>query len=118
MELEKRESLSIGIKEIIGTIVTGSILVYVGMYATSKTSGSLDPINGGTYINSTHYCSSPGVWNTTHCIGGLNTTYDSGWYTTYNSVKANSNSGFDLSSVLFIVLAAAGIVGVVLMVFS
>ena len=89
MEIQKKDGLTIGIKEIIGTIVTGSILVYVGMYTNSKVSSSIDRTGFSTAEN-----------------------------TTFDNVKTNVNSGFDLSSVLFIVLAAAGIVGVVLMVFS
>lgn len=113
--------MAFGVKEIVATLVAGSIFMMIGIYAYSKAGQGVDLLNGGDYINTTHYCSSPGTWNGSDCISGgtltaLPTDYAQN-NAVMNNIKANATSGFDLGSIIFIVIAAGGIIGVLWMVF-
>jgi len=114
LEIKERNPMAFGVKEIISTLVAGGILFMVGLYAYSKVTNSVDVLNGGDYINSSYYCS--GSWNGTVCSGG--TVLDlPAEYTTQVTMRENITSGFDLGSVVFIVVAAAAIIGVIMIAF-
>lgn len=80
---------ALGVQQIVGTLVAGSILVMIGLYTYSKVGGSIDQSSFTAAENQT-----------------------------MSNVKSNVTSGFDLTSILFIVIAAVGIVGAVLMAFK
>lgn len=88
VEFQERDCMAFGIKELVGTLVAGSILMMVGLYAYSKVSGSIDQ-----------------------------TGFTAAENTTMTNIKTNVTSGFDLGSIIFIVLAAGGIIGVLWIVF-
>jgi len=89
VELQERQGMAFGVQQIVSTLVAGSILVMIGLYTYSKVSGSIDQ-SGFTASENT----------------------------TLTNVRTNVTSGFDLSSILFIVVAAVGIVGAVMLAFK
>jgi len=88
VQLQERQTMSFGVKETVGTLVAGGILFMVGFYAYTKVGSSID-------------------------TSALTTAEN----TTYNNIRSNITSGFDLGSVVFIVIAAAAIIGVIWMAF-
>ena len=117
IQLQEREGEAFGAKAIIGAIITVSILLFFGIYLQSKLNAATDPLEGGTYINTTSYCPAAGTWNGTACNGATVTDLP-GNYETFDAVRANINSGFEISSLLPFILPAVGIIGVILMVFK
>jgi len=88
LEMKDRKPMAFGVKEIVGTLVTGGILFMVGLYAYSKVGASIDQTSFSVAEN-----------------------------TTMTNVRDNITSGFDLGSVVFIVLAASVIIGVIMIAF-
>jgi len=88
VELQERQTMAFGVRETVGTLVAGGVLFMVGFYAYTKVKGSID---------------------TGNFTAAENTTYD--------NITGNVTSGFDLGSVVFIVLAAASIIGVIWLAF-
>lgn len=120
VEIEKRDAMEFGLKEGIGTIIGAGVLAMIGLYAYSKSANNIQSswLDGGTYINSSHYCSVGGAWNGTNCNGGTVTAItDPTGLTTLRNVRSNVTSGFDLTSVAFIVIAASIIIGIIYLAF-
>jgi len=89
VQIEKRDPASFGVRELVGTLVTGGVLMMVGLFAYTKVKGS---ISTGSFTASEN--------------------------TTYDNITSNIIGGFDLGSVVFIVLAASIIIGVILIAFQ
>ena len=89
VQLREKQTLAFGIKEVVGTLVAGSVLMMVGLYAYSKVSASIDQ-SGFTAAENT----------------------------TIGNIRTNVTSGFDLASIIFIVLAAGAIIGILYMIFK
>lgn len=89
VQLEARDGMAFGVKETVGTLVAGGILMMVGIFAYSKVAAS---------INTSGFTAQELV--------------------AYNNVRTNVTSGFDLGSVVFIVIAASAIIGVIWVAFQ
>jgi len=85
---KSKKGFAFDVKGIIATLVAGSILMMVGLFTYSKVSGSIDQ-----------------------------SAFTATENTTMSNVRSNVLSGFDLSAIIFIVLAAGGIIGVLLLAF-
>jgi len=120
--------MAFGVKETVGTLLAGGVLFMVGFYAYVKIGGTIDLLDGGTYYNSTHYCASPGTITGGDVCNSVNMTTTKSAATllppgyavddaALTNIKSNVTSGFDLGSVVFIVLAAASIIGVIWLAF-
>ncbi len=80
--------MAFGVKEMVGTLVAGGILFMIGMYAYVKVGATIDQSNFTAAENAT-----------------------------FANIKTNITAGFDLGSVIFIVIAAGTIIGVIWMAF-
>ena len=122
--IQLRKGMTFGVKETIGTLVAGGVMMLVAIYAWAKVNRSVDWLGGGAYVNTTHYCSGAGAtWNGTACLTGgtltgLPTGFNKNDYDTMLRMRGNVTSGFDLSSVVFIVIAASAIIGVIWVAFQ
>jgi len=87
-EVQARDSMAFGIKETIGTLVGGGILMMLGLYAYSKVGSKIDQNEFTAAEN-----------------------------TTMTNIKTNITSGFDIASVVFIVIAVVAIIGVIYLAF-
>ena len=116
LQIQEKNSFTFGLKEALGTLVSAGILLMIALYTYSKVRTGVDLLSGGTYVNSTDYCPAAGTWNTTDCNGATLTALPEG-YNAMENVKSNLTSAFDLSSVAFIVLAAAAIIGIIWLAF-
>jgi len=88
LEIKKRDPASMGINGLVSTLVVGGVLMMVGIYAYTKVGSSIDSSSFTTAEN-----------------------------TTFEGIKTNVLSGFDLGSVAFIVIAAAIIISILLTAF-
>lgn len=88
VELQEREAMEFGIREAVGTLVGGGVLMMVGLFAYSKIGKTIDQSGFTTAEN-----------------------------TTLANIKSNIVSGFDLASVAFIVIAASVIIGIIYLAF-
>lgn len=80
--------MAFGIKETVGTLVGGGILMMLGLYAYSKSAQAIPTEQFTTAENNT-----------------------------LANVKANILSGYDVSSILFVILGIASFLGVLFVVF-
>ena len=124
VSLTEREGEAMGVKAMIGTVLAVVVLLMIGLYVYVKLGASTSPIGSdGVYANNTYYCTSDGVANLTDntCLTGTRTAFTANTLANYNTwlgVKANARAGFDLSSIIPIVLAATAIIGLLYMAFS
>lgn len=88
VQIRERDPQTFGVRELVGTLVTGGVLMMVGLFAYTKVKSSID-------------------------VDGLTPAEN----TTFNAITDNILGGFDLGSVVFIVLAASIIIGVILIAF-
>jgi len=88
VELQERKPQAFGIREIVGTLVAGGILMMVGIFAYSKVRGSISQAQFTAEEN-----------------------------TAFANVRTNVTSGFDIGSIVFIMVAVAGIIGVIFLAF-
>jgi len=95
------------IKTIIGTLVAGAILLMVGIYTYTKVRAPVQ-----SYF---HDYTSYGVTTAT-ATAAQNATI-AAQNATFGNIQSNTLSAFDLSAIIFIVLAAGGIIGVLLLAF-
>ena len=80
--------MAFGVKEMVGTLVSGGILFMIGLYAYAKVGSTIDQSGFSAAENATMV-----------------------------NIRSNITAGFDLGSVVFIVLAAGTIIGVIWMAF-
>lgn len=88
VQIKERDPQTFGVRELVGTLVTGGVLMMVGLFAYTKVKSS---ISQGDFTAAEN--------------------------TTYEGITDNILGGFDLGSVVFIVLAASIIIGVILIAF-
>ena len=104
INVERKEGYA-GIVAGILTIVIGGAMLLAGVYSNAQVGIALDPLNGGTYINATSYCSAGGTWNTTHCVGGTITAVPDSYVPFTNA----QNNVFDALEVGGVVVIFVGI---------
>ena len=95
------------IKVIVGTLVAGAILLMVGIYTYTKVRAPVQDYFWGY----TNY----GV--TTATATAAQNASIAAQNATFGNIQSNTLSAFDLSAIIFIVLAAGGIIGVLLLAF-
>ena len=88
VEIKQRDSMAFGVKEIVAAVVGAGVTLIVGLLVYSKISQGIDT-----------------------------SSFTAAQNTTLASIKTNVESGFSLTSVMPIVIAAAGLLAVLFVAF-
>lgn len=89
-------------------MVLGGAMLLAGVYSQAMLVTTLDPLDGGTYINSTHFCHADATWNTTDCIGTTNNyTALPAEYNTFDTAQSNIFDALEVGGVVVIFVGVA-----------
>lgn len=106
----------VGVRELPGLMIALGALLVIGLFVFSTIAGSTVSsfLSGGVQFNTTTYCAAGTVLNPgVNCTTALPINIpDLNSFNGLLNTRTNVAEGFDLSSILIIVLAAAAIIGI------